>query len=39
MNQKRLILLIQFPFVPFPNRSDPQVPYTKFYNQLYQDLP
>jgi len=29
----------QFPFVPFRNRSDPRVPYTKFYNQLYQDLP
>jgi hypothetical protein len=25
--------------VPFQNRDDPLTPYTKFYNQLYQDLP
>lgn len=28
-----------FPFVPFQERDDPLTPYTKFYNQLYQDLP
>ena len=28
-----------FPFVPFQDRDDPLTPYTKFYNQLYQDLP
>ena len=31
--------VMRFPFVPFRERSDPQTPYTKFYNQLYQDLP
>lgn len=31
--------VLQFPFVPFRDRSDPETPYTKFYNQLYQDLP
>ena len=29
----------RFPFVPFSDRDDPLTPYTKFYNQLYQDLP
>jgi hypothetical protein len=28
-----------FPFVPFQDRDDPLTPYTKFFNQLYQDLP
>jgi hypothetical protein len=28
-----------FPFVPFQDRDDPLQPYTKFFNQLYQDLP
>jgi hypothetical protein len=31
--------VMNFPFIPFRERSDPQTPYTKFYNQLYQDLP
>jgi hypothetical protein len=29
----------RFPFVPFSDRDDPLQPYTKFFNQLYQDLP
>ena len=29
----------RFPFVPFRDRDDPLQPYTKFFNQLYQDLP
>ena len=29
----------RFPFVPFQERDDPLQPYTKFFNQLYQDLP
>jgi hypothetical protein len=28
-----------FPFVPFQDRDDPLQPYTKFFNQLYQELP
>jgi hypothetical protein len=31
--------VLRFPFVPFQDRDDPLTPYTKFYNQLYQDLP
>ena len=31
--------VLRFPFVPFQERDDPLTPYTKFYNQLYQDLP
>jgi hypothetical protein len=29
----------RFPFVPFQDRDDPLQPYTKIFNQLYQDLP
>ncbi len=44
LNQFELIVSYEkkevwrFPFVPFKNRSDPRVPYTKFFNQLYKDL-
>jgi hypothetical protein len=45
LNQHKFVVsydgeeVLEFPFVPFRQRSDPQTPYTKFYNQLYQDLP
>ena len=28
----------RFPFVPFKDRSNPRVPYTKFFNQFYRDF-
>ena len=45
LNQHEFVVSYQdeqvhrFPFVPFAMRNDPTSPYTKFYNQLYQDLP
>ena len=45
LNQHRFVVsydgeeVHRFPFVPFALRSEPTLPYVKFYNQLYQDLP